>query len=101
MKVRIDTILENLIGKTILQGDTPAIRSESGTVLTFSKLVDQIRQTVDELNGFGISRNDRVAIVLPQSPELATTFLAVSSGVTAAPLNHNYKRKISFFTWRI
>src|SRR5262249_47912902 len=43
------------------------------------------------LQGHGIGRGDRVAIVLDNGPELATTFLGVASGATAAPLNPAYR----------
>ena len=39
----------------------------------------------------GIGRGDRVAIVLPNGPEMATCFLGVASGCAAAPLNPAYK----------
>jgi acyl-CoA synthetase (AMP-forming)/AMP-acid ligase II len=40
----------------------------------------------------GIGRNDRVAIVLPNGPEMAVAFIAVAAGATAAPLNPNYRQ---------
>ena len=43
------------------------------------------------LNDAGIGRGDRVAIVLPNGPEMATCFLAVASTCAAAPLNPAYK----------
>lgn len=46
-----------------------------------------------QLNALGIGRGDRVAIVLPQGPELAVTFLAVACGATAAPLTPAYLEK--------
>ncbi len=49
------------------------------------------RRTVETLNGLGIGRNDRVAIVLPNGPEMATAFLCIASGATTAPLNPGYR----------
>ena len=43
------------------------------------------------LNGMGIGRNDRVAIVLPNGPEMAAAFVAIACGATTAPLNPAYK----------
>jgi len=43
------------------------------------------------MNGFGIGRNDAVAIVLPNGPEMATAFLAIASAATSAPLNPAYR----------
>jgi acyl-CoA synthetase (AMP-forming)/AMP-acid ligase II len=45
-----------------------------------------------------VGRDDRVAIVLPQGPDLAVTFLAVAAGATAAPLNPAYvEREFVFY----
>ncbi|HEV2171342.1 MAG TPA: acyl--CoA ligase, partial [Candidatus Binatus sp.] len=38
------------------------------------------------------SRGDRVAVVLPNGPEMATCFLAVAMGASCAPLNPTYRR---------
>jgi acyl-CoA synthetase (AMP-forming)/AMP-acid ligase II len=43
------------------------------------------------LNGAGIGRGDRVGIVLPNGPEMATCFAVVAATCTAAPLNPAYK----------
>jgi oxalate---CoA ligase len=45
------------------------------------------------LNDLGIGRNDRVVIVLPNGPELASAFLAVAAGATAAPINPAYRQE--------
>src|SRR4249919_2166077 len=39
----------------------------------------------------GIAPNDRVAFVLDNGPEAATTFLSIAAGATAAPLNPAYR----------
>ena len=82
------TIHERLSSVAGEQRDAPAIQNELGKSLSHKDLVDQIEYTVAQLNRCGVSRNERVAIVLPQSPELAVAFLAVSAAATAAPLNH-------------
>ncbi len=43
------------------------------------------------LAGAGIGRGDRVAIVLPNGPEMASAFLSVAASCCAAPLNPAYK----------
>ena len=43
------------------------------------------------LNAAGIGRGDRVGIVLPNGPEMATAFVAIAATCTAAPLNPAYK----------
>ena len=44
------------------------------------------------LNDLGIGRNDRVAIVLPNGPEMAAAFLCVASAAASAPLNPAYRQ---------
>lgn len=56
---------------------------------------DQLKQTVDYIqrslieNGF--SKNDRIALVLPNGPEMAVAFLGVSTVAISAPLNPAYQ----------
>jgi acyl-CoA synthetase (AMP-forming)/AMP-acid ligase II len=59
--------------------------------LTYSGLQLLIESVVQFLNRIGIGRNDPVAVVLPNGPELATAFLAVASAATCAPLNPSYE----------
>ena len=59
--------------------------------LSYSALRDHVTRTVDALNAFGICRNDPVAIVLPNGPEMASAFVAVAAGATTAPLNPAYR----------
>ncbi len=46
---------------------------------------------MQSLNAMGIGRNDRVAIVLPNGPEMAAAFIAIACGATTAPLNPAYR----------
>ncbi|MEK9776578.1 MAG: acyl--CoA ligase [Quisquiliibacterium sp.] len=59
--------------------------------LTFDGLREQVGQTVAAFNEMGIGRNDRVAIVLENGPEMAVAFMAVAAGATSAPLNPAYR----------
>ena len=43
------------------------------------------------LRGAGIGASDRVAIVLPNGPEMAAAFITVAQSATTAPLNPAYK----------
>jgi acyl-CoA synthetase (AMP-forming)/AMP-acid ligase II len=69
----------------------PAISAPSRSPLSFGALRQLIADTITRLNGLGIGRNDRVAIVLANGPEMATCFMACASGVTSAPLNPAYR----------
>jgi acyl-CoA synthetase (AMP-forming)/AMP-acid ligase II len=49
--------------------------------------------TLAALHGAGIGRGDRVAIVLPNGPEMAAAFVTIAQGATTAPLNPAYKQE--------
>jgi oxalate---CoA ligase len=70
---------------------TVAIAAPDSRLLTYAGLRSQVARTVDLLNGFGVGRDDRVAIVLPNGPEMAVAFVATAAGATAAPLNPAYR----------
>ncbi|MBK7014280.1 MAG: AMP-binding protein [Sulfuritalea sp.] len=69
-----------------------AIGAPSRKALTHGELRALIARTVARLNELGAGRNDRVAIVLPNGPEMAACFLAVASGTASAPLNPAYRQ---------
>ncbi len=73
--------------------DDVAIAALARPALTYGRVRSHVRATVDALNERGIGRNDRVAIVLPNGPEMASAFLSLASGATTAPLNPAYRRQ--------
>ncbi len=72
--------------------DAIAIKGSGYSGLSYAELLRLLEKTVLSLNSQKVGRNDRVAIVLPNGPEMATAFLAVASGATAAPLNPAYQK---------
>jgi len=72
--------------------DNVALSGLDRPALRYRELRAQVTSTVAELNGLGIGRNDRVAIVLPNGPEMAAAFISIASGATTAPLNPAYKK---------
>ena len=68
-----------------------AITSSDGSKIKYSELKKHVYDISGQLCKKGILNSDRAAIVLPNGPEMATTFLAVSSYMSAAPLNPSYK----------
>jgi acyl-CoA synthetase (AMP-forming)/AMP-acid ligase II len=71
--------------------DAPAIMAPERPALTYAALRKLVADTVGALNALGIGRNDRVGIVLPNGPEMATAFVAIAAGATTAPLNPAYR----------
>jgi acyl-CoA synthetase (AMP-forming)/AMP-acid ligase II len=75
-----------------------AIRATGRPALSYAGLRDLAAATIARLNGIGIGRNDRVAIVLPNGPEMAAAFIAIGAGATTAPLNPSYRAdEFSFY----
>ncbi len=70
----------------------PAADGPARAPLTYLGLRSLAASTVERLNAAGIGRGDRVAIVLPNGPEMAACFAAVACAATTAPLNPAYKR---------
>ena len=68
-----------------------AITAPGRVPLTYRELRQHTRDAIATLNGLGIGRQDRVVIVLSNGPEMATAFLAIAGGATAAPLNPGYR----------
>ncbi|MCU0887352.1 MAG: acyl--CoA ligase, partial [Rubritepida sp.] len=73
--------------------DSPALRAPGRPTLTHGALRALAHRTVETLNGIGIGRGDRVAIVLPNGPEMAAAFLCIAAGACTAPLNPAYKEE--------
>ena len=72
--------------------DAVAIAAHEAPPLTYGALRALIERTCATLNDLGIGRGDRVAIVLPNGPEMAAAFLCVASAATSAPLNPAYRQ---------
>jgi oxalate---CoA ligase len=68
-----------------------ALTAPGAVPLSYVGLRGHVALTVGTLNNNGIGRNDRVAIVLDNGPDMATAFLGVAAGATAAPLNPAYR----------
>jgi len=67
--------------------DAAALVAPGYRPLTYGRLASQIEHHSRDLSHLGLGHGDQVAIVLPQGPEMITTFLAVAAIATAAPLN--------------
>ena len=72
--------------------DSVAFSAPGRPDLTYDGLRSHVEGTVAALNRRGIGRGDRVAIVLPNGPEMASAFVAIAAGATTAPLNPAYRQ---------
>ena len=84
-------IVKNIIHQQ--NDDNIAITSSEGSPLSYGDLKVLIHKISSQLCANEISNKDRAAIVLPNGPYMATTFLSISSYMSAAPLNPNYREE--------
>jgi acyl-CoA synthetase (AMP-forming)/AMP-acid ligase II len=73
--------------------DAPAIGAPDRDWLSYGALRALTAEVRETLHGLGIGRGDRVAIVLPNGPEMATAFFTVAQVATTAPLNPAYREE--------
>ena len=64
---------------------------DDGTVVPHSELATSVHRLAGLLAGLGVRRGQRVAIVMPNGPEVVELLLAVAAlGAAAAPMNPGY-----------
>lgn len=71
--------------------DALALGAPGRDWLSYGGLRDLAARTEDALRGFGVSATDRVAIVLPNGSDMASSFFTIAQAATTAPLNPNYR----------
>ncbi len=87
------SLMETRLRRLLERGnaDQAALGAPGRTDLSHAELRALVDRTLAALNGMGIGRNDRLAIVLPNGPEMAACFVAAACGVATAPLNPAYR----------
>jgi oxalate/formate antiporter len=71
----------------------PAIGAPGRPWMSYGALRELAETVTTQLNGLGIGRGDRVAIVLPNGPDMATAFITIACAATTAPLNPAYREE--------
>jgi amino acid adenylation domain-containing protein len=84
------TIAELLHEQACARPAAPAILAPGRTALTFGGLWHQTSELGTALQSLGVTPSTRVAVVLPNGPEMAVVFLGTSMCSTCAPLNPAY-----------
>src|SRR5215471_4365292 len=75
----------------------PAILFEH-QVMTYAQLRDETLRVVSKLNELGIEPDDRVALLVADSPEFVASFVAIISiGAIAVPINLALRREEQLF----
>ncbi len=74
-----------------IPANAPALSAPGRLTLSHGELRALSARTLADLAALGVGRHQRVAIVLPNGPEMAACFLAAACGVATAPLNPAYR----------
>ncbi|NDB44006.1 MAG: AMP-dependent synthetase, partial [Betaproteobacteria bacterium] len=67
------------------------LTAANSTAMSYAALRQLSQYVQKQFNQVGIGRNDRVALVLPNSAEMASSFITVACCCTSAPLNPSYR----------
>lgn len=73
------------------RAEDDALGAPGRPALTYGALRELTARVREQLNAWGLGQGDRIALVLPNGPEMAAAFLAVASAATTAPLNPAYR----------
>ena len=87
----------------LLAHDEPAraalVVPDTGQALTYAHLASRVETLAQRLASLGVRRGDRVALALPNGPDIVLLLLAITAlGAAAAPLNPAYtETEFAFF----
>ena len=85
------TLRELLSASAAGAATAPAIVTPDTSVLTHAEVRSEVHRLGARLRAGGLGRGDRIAIVVPNGPEMALAFLAAATTGCAAPLNPKYR----------
>ena len=84
------TIFELIRAQAQNQPQAEALRFHGRESLSYAGLIAAIEQVKSEINSYGLGRNDRIAVVHPNGPEMALIVLGILACASCAPLNQKY-----------
>ena len=90
----------NLLNLLTGADDQIALVAPERPALTYKQLCSNVIELAAQLNRFGLGQGDKIAIAIPNSPEIVITFLACALCATACPLNPKYKQEEFAFYYK-
>ena len=85
---RIKTLAELMAAGA---SDAICLAAADAAPMTYAKLRQLAAYVMSVLNESGIGRENRVAIVMPNGPMMAASFVTFTACTTTAPLNPSYR----------
>ncbi len=89
-KVGFSSLYDLLQGHARRFGDAPAILAPACVPLSYRRLYRHIDDVGRVLRAKGIGRDDRLAVLMPNGPELAVAIVAVAANAACASINPAY-----------
>jgi oxalate---CoA ligase len=86
------TVWSLLAGSAHEHPHRAAILAPDREPLTYLDLAAHVVRTAGHLRHLGFEKHSRIAVVLPNGPEMATAFAALASSAVCAPLNPTFAR---------
>lgn len=79
------------------QPDSVALLSPGRPSLDYASLYRQVEYCSGQFEGMGLTQQSRIAVVLPNGPEMAACCLSVAACAVCAPLYPDYKKREFLF----
>lgn len=80
-------LFERLRRHAQVNPDRPAVFSPDAAAISYSALFETAKAVTASFRAIGIEYRNRVAVVLPNGPELAAVLISVAAGAVCVPLN--------------
>ena len=100
MKSTSSTLSALLRAHAEQQPHATAVLAPGRAAMTYGALWQQLQDVGAALTSRGVTPSTRVAVALPNGPEMAAAFLGVAACAVCAPLNPAYRPRNSASTWR-
>lgn len=92
------TLTDLLERRVASRPEATALAAPGRPPATYGELAATVAAIAARLKGAGVGRTDRVAVVMPNGPDMAAAFLGVSVAAICAPLNPAYRQpEFDFF----
>jgi len=87
------TIQEMLSVQARQHPERIALLAPGRAPMTYRQLNDEVKSHAEWLRSSGVEPSDRIALCLPNGPEMAVAFLAAAAVAVCAPLNPDYREQ--------
>lgn len=90
-KLKSQTIYQMVRCRAQEDPEAVFLKAPGRKALTNGELFNQVETVVEGLRALGLKGSDRIALVLPNGPEMAAAFIGIAAGAICAPLNPSYR----------